>query len=161
MLRLWIQTRTLRDGGPHLTAPPRPARRSVASAVPAVRQRRDFLCHTAGLRRPFRSDLRGASGRKGLGWSLGCVVTLPAVAPKRRRWGSGPEGPGIQPWRPWRGGPGRGRRSPRAPGRVPGAVLCGQVPRLRPRPRSRSAFGRASYSPRPNDNKAQPFPPRI
>lgn len=91
----------------------------------------------------------------------GLRVTLPAVAPERGRWGSRPEGPGTQPWRPWSLGPGRGPGSPRTPGRGPGAVLCGQVPRLRPRPPSWSAFGRASYSPRPNDNKAQPFPPRI
>lgn len=57
-----------------LTCPPLrdAARRSVASAVPAARQRRDFLCHTAALGHPFRSDLWGASGRKGLGWSPGC-----------------------------------------------------------------------------------------
>lgn len=70
-------------------------------------------------------------------------VTFPAVAPERGRWGSWLEGPGTQPWRPWSRGRGRGRGSPRAPGPVPGAVLCRQVPRLRPRPWSWSAFGRA------------------
>lgn len=67
-----LQTQTLTHGGPHLSAPPRPARSSVAFAESVARQRRDFLCHIAGLRRPFRSDLRGASGRKGIGWSRGC-----------------------------------------------------------------------------------------
>lgn len=70
--RLRIQTQTLTHGGPHLPAPARPARSSVASAESVARQRRDFLCHILGLRRPFRSDLRGASGRKGIGWSRGC-----------------------------------------------------------------------------------------
>lgn len=69
--RLWIQTQTLTHGGPHLPAPARPARSSKASAESIARQRRDFLCHISGLRLPFRSDLRGASGRKGIGWSRG------------------------------------------------------------------------------------------
>lgn len=67
-----LQTQILTHGGPHLPAPARPARSSVASAESVARQRRDFLCHISGLRRPFRSDLRGASGRKGIRWSRVC-----------------------------------------------------------------------------------------
>lgn len=73
----------------------------------------------------------------------GLRVTFPEVAPERGSWGSRPEGPGTQPWRPWSRGPGRGRGLPRAPGPVPGAVLCGQVARLRPCPWSWSAYSRA------------------
>lgn len=73
----------------------------------------------------------------------GLRVTFPAVAPERGRGGSWLQGPGTQPWSRWSRSPGRGRRSPGAPGRVPEAVLCGQVPRHRPRPWSWSALGRA------------------
>lgn len=64
--------------------------------MPAARQRRDFLCHTAGLRRPFRPDLRGASGQKGLGWSPGLWhLSAGAGDPGRRDPVPGPGDPGA------------------------------------------------------------------
>lgn len=142
--QLWIQTRTLTDGGPHLPAPPR--RGSEIGGVRGASGAAEAglpLSHCS-VEAPLPVRPVGCFRPEGARVVPGLRVTLPAVAPERGRWGSRPEGPGTQPWRPWSRGPGRGRGSPGAPGRVPGAVLRGQVPRLRPRPPSRSAFGRAS-----------------
>lgn len=102
---------------------------------------------------PFRPEAPGRPDRKGLE-SSGRPGS-PSRGPAPGRWrcpGHRPAGPGAQPWSAWgRGGRAAGRG--RGRGGRPG-------PGLLPSPRAQSPFGRASCSPRPNDDEALPFPPR-
>lgn len=130
----------------------------MASAVSAARQRRDFLCHSAGLRRPFRSDLRGASDRKGFGWSLGC-------GSPSQRWhlSAGAGDPGRRDPVPSPGDPGasdqggaQGRRE--LPGGAQGRCFAGRYRGSAPvrgagRPSAGRAIRHGPMTTRPNPSR--------